>query len=64
MRIKVSGWAFFAVAGGVAPLAASVAGTIAFRFASLWLPFPMAIRGASMLAKLTPQENEPEPALA
>jgi uncharacterized membrane protein YbhN (UPF0104 family) len=47
-----------------APLAASVAGTIAFRFASLWLPFPMAIRGAAMLAKLSPQENEPEPALA
>ena len=48
-----------------APLAASVAGTIAFRFASLWLPFPFAIRGAAVLSKIGPQKgNEPEPALA
>jgi len=47
-----------------APLAAAVAGTIAFRFASLWLPFPIAIRGASLLSKLDPVEGqEPEPAL-
>jgi uncharacterized membrane protein YbhN (UPF0104 family) len=46
-----------------APLPAAVAGTIAFRFASLWLPFPAALRGASFLAKLGP-ESEREPALA
>jgi uncharacterized membrane protein YbhN (UPF0104 family) len=46
-----------------APLATAVAGTISFRFASLWLPFPAAIRGASFLSKIG-SEKESEPALA
>jgi uncharacterized membrane protein YbhN (UPF0104 family) len=44
-----------------APPAGAVAGSIAFRFASLWLPCPAAIRGVSRLAKIA---DEPEPALA
>ncbi|HWD25318.1 MAG TPA: lysylphosphatidylglycerol synthase domain-containing protein [Acidimicrobiales bacterium] len=48
-----------------APLGAAVAATIAFRFISLWLPFPIAIRGASAIALLGKGGfPEPEPALA
>jgi hypothetical protein len=46
-----------------APLASAVAATIVFRFTSLWLPFPIAIRGASSLGALGGDFPEAEAAL-
>jgi uncharacterized membrane protein YbhN (UPF0104 family) len=46
-----------------APLSAAVAATIAFRFFSLWVPFPIAMREVRELAATTAIADEPEPAL-
>jgi uncharacterized membrane protein YbhN (UPF0104 family) len=48
-----------------APLSAAVAASIAYRFFSLWLPFPLALREAAHLAaKRANTAIEPEPALS